>query len=238
MARPERRIPVVRLGAELLTIVLGILVAFGIDAWWDGRSDDIAEQALLTSLRAELEENRTVIETSIEAHAGHAAIAEFLLRAGPTTSTDSLAGAVAASTFFRTTDLHVGTVNSAIEGGALERIGDAALRDVVASWPGDFNDIVENENLEWSLVHERQFSLIGEKLDLAALAGSTGAWPSPLDDPRIPSANRIGDLLDDDRFRTLLFQRLINDRLIVGELETLRDHVVRGIELLDAGIRG
>lgn len=232
----SEKVPWRRIVVEGLVVVVSILLAFAIDAAWDNRSAAKAERALLTSLRAEFDSNRSAIENSIQFHERDVAVASFLLRAQPNTPLDSLATAVAASTYFRTTDARVGAISSAIEGGSLERLENEELRALIASWPGDFNDVGENESLEWSLVHEEQLRLIGEYTDVASLAAFTGAWPSPVRNPGEPSAAALRRLVNDARFRTIVFQRFINDRLIVNELETLLARVNELLSLIDAEI--
>jgi hypothetical protein len=232
----REKVPWGRVLVEGAVVVISILLAFGIDATWDNRSAANAEQALLTSLRDEFAQNRTIIEGSIQFHEVDASVAAFLLRARPDVGRDSLATAVAMSTYFRTTDPHVGAISSAIAGGGLERVNNEELRALVASWPGDFNDVGENEALEWSLVHEQQLRLIGEYVDVASLAAFTDTWPSPIEDPDAPSEGALRRLVSDARFRTVLFQRLINDRLMLGEFETLLERVNEVLSLLDAEI--
>ena len=50
-----REIPWLRIGAESVAIVASILVAFGIDAWWEGRQSQRAEVRQLVRVAEELE---------------------------------------------------------------------------------------------------------------------------------------------------------------------------------------
>mgnify|MGYP005852946999 CR=1 FL=1 len=56
MSRPEW-IP--RLAAESLVVVLSILLALAADAWWEGRETRADVEASLTSIRAEIMQNRS-----------------------------------------------------------------------------------------------------------------------------------------------------------------------------------
>jgi len=58
-AAPEGRyrIPWPRMFAEALAIVVSILLAFGIQAWWEERQDRAVEQALLTGLVEDLRQD-------------------------------------------------------------------------------------------------------------------------------------------------------------------------------------
>ena len=53
----ERRFTI-RLVAEAIVVIVSILAAFGIDAWWDGQQEAALERELLTTLQDSFEENR------------------------------------------------------------------------------------------------------------------------------------------------------------------------------------
>ena len=50
-------IPWMRVLVEGAVIVVSILMALGIEAWWDGSQDRSAETEILAGLRADFEEN-------------------------------------------------------------------------------------------------------------------------------------------------------------------------------------
>ena len=56
--RVKPQIPWLRVFVEGVVIVGSILLAFGIDAWWDERQDRAVEQALLTGLVEDLRGDR------------------------------------------------------------------------------------------------------------------------------------------------------------------------------------
>ena len=58
-----RQIPWLRVFVEGVVIVLSILLAFGIDAWWDELGDRRSEREALVRLQGEFERNRTLIES-------------------------------------------------------------------------------------------------------------------------------------------------------------------------------
>ena len=57
----SQTLPWKRLLAEAVAIVLSILLAFSIDAWWDNRSDRHAEQLLLQRLKADFTDIQSAI---------------------------------------------------------------------------------------------------------------------------------------------------------------------------------
>ena len=61
----SREIPWPRIFAEGIAIVVSILLAFWIQAWWEGRQDNVEEQRILVVLKSEFEQNLEIIEREI-----------------------------------------------------------------------------------------------------------------------------------------------------------------------------
>lgn len=71
-----------RIIVEACVIIVSILLAFGIDAWWDERKDSQRERAYLVSLRADvigtIRDNERVIAEQLEEHERILGIAEMI----------------------------------------------------------------------------------------------------------------------------------------------------------------
>jgi len=74
-----RQIPWARIVAEGVAIVVSILLAFGIQAWWDGRQDRELERRLLEGIFADLARDIGDIGAAMDAALGRAAGADELL---------------------------------------------------------------------------------------------------------------------------------------------------------------
>ena len=128
---------------EGVVIVVSILLAFGIDAWWGARQSRAAESEYLTQVRAELVQLRPELVSSIEIHAGLAERGTALLGDLDTVPADSVllwsnrVFVVGLSTYFRT-----GLIGAA----GPETVADADLRDLLARWPGAYADFKEEED--------------------------------------------------------------------------------------------
>ena len=66
LANRQNSIP--RMLVEALLIVVSILLAFGIDAWWEERRERIEEQEILLGLKQEFEQNQRAIENQVALH--------------------------------------------------------------------------------------------------------------------------------------------------------------------------
>ena len=62
----NHRIPWSRLLFEGVVVVISILVAFAIDAWWDSRKAKLLEADFLTRLEVAFEENAQLAESAVE----------------------------------------------------------------------------------------------------------------------------------------------------------------------------
>ena len=142
---PERsRIPWVRLFAEGCVIVVGILLAFGIDAWWDGRQARHAEQRLIANLRADfaqtLADLERVIGTTQRSREGALGL---LARTRPDPADlpvarfDSLITELTAVASFDPTN---GTLVSLLSSEGLGAISDPEIRNLLSSWSQEIED--------------------------------------------------------------------------------------------------
>jgi hypothetical protein len=62
------QIPWLRVFVEGVVIVGSILLAFGIEAWWEGRQERVEEQEVLLSLEADLRRTATALDSVISRH--------------------------------------------------------------------------------------------------------------------------------------------------------------------------
>lgn len=140
-----------RLFAEGTAIVISILLAFAIEAWWDDRQDRVEEQELLLALEAEFEFNLSRIDYILnyrnttlasitrmfEAAAGQRTIAPSEL--------DKLLGDLAWSA---SVEFSTGALNNLIQGGKLRLIENDELVQILAGLPGLFEAVARTETSE------------------------------------------------------------------------------------------
>jgi len=78
-----KSLPLARMAAEAEPIVASILLAFGIDAWWDERKSAIEEAKMIVALEKEFLRNRGILQAQTDVH-GHVleSVGRFAGRAG------------------------------------------------------------------------------------------------------------------------------------------------------------
>lgn len=145
-----RQIPWARILAEGVAIVVSILLAFGIQAWWDGRQDRAEEQEMLRGLEVDFAANADRLVQVIGLNEAHE---DRLFRLGQIGG-DSLSGLPPDSLIqygralfaTNTFDPRDGTLDGALSSGKLELIRDESLQDRLMDWKRRFGDADEEAN--------------------------------------------------------------------------------------------
>lgn len=145
------RLPWRRVGIEALAIVASILLAFGIDAWWDGRQESTSDLKQLSAVLDELYVHKRLMAEAIDAHLGTIEEGKELLAimAAPpgSTSDADIARLMARFVNFYQINTPFGALNTAFQSGAISRMEDSALASALASWPVAIDDLLEEQNL-------------------------------------------------------------------------------------------
>lgn len=212
-----------RLTAEAVAIVLSILMAFAIDAWWDSRSERAAERSAIDRLIVEFEYNLAELGVSKKRHEGALAATEQLLaltgpeRNGP--HSDATAGKLLLDCFQNPTlEPRLGTVSSLIASGDLHLLRDTRLQGMLTEWPALAEDLVE-----WQIIERNH----GEELILPFTFDFV-AWPSILQASghgELPSRfeSDYDGLFSSMRFEGMLTNRRYNIRHLIVDIEGLEE---------------
>jgi hypothetical protein len=138
-----------RVGVEATAIVLSILLAFAIDAWWENRQERQFEQEMLLGLQNEYQGHREVLVYHNELYVLFLSSIASLMDAcesGAWTSTEiSVDFAIANIVSPTTTDLGAGVLQSLISAGKLEVLGDKQLRYELAEWQSVLDELSDDQ---------------------------------------------------------------------------------------------
>ncbi len=154
----NEKIPSKRLSVEAAAIVGSILLAFAIDAWWDGQKDRELEQELLTSLIQEFEGTATEFNFRRKDHDQRLAAATQLAALSDKTirhvdpETLKLLWHQAYSP--RMSDPPEGTLTSAIATGRISLISNKLLKFRLTGWSGRLADLQHTERNLSEYMHE------------------------------------------------------------------------------------
>jgi len=137
-----------RLSIEAAAIVVSILLAFTIDAWWDNRQDRAEERELLKSLNVEFEANRdqadsiiSYLDRDVQSVAMLMELRQDEILALPAEVVETIIGSLATP---RTFDAVRGSIDSMIGSGKLGMLRDRELREALTKFVNVVDDAVED----------------------------------------------------------------------------------------------
>lgn len=127
---------------DILLIVASILIAFALDAWWDGRQRASIEHEALLALSGELRASRAELDSVIAYNREQLAAARYFQEIGGRdpgdVPLDSLVFAFRARSGGMTFDPSLGATEAIVAAGLP---GDPELRARIAAWPGVLREI-------------------------------------------------------------------------------------------------
>ena len=148
-----------RIALEVAIIVVGILLAFAIDAWWEERQDRVEEEKILLGLKNEFSRYRAELEDGVEVNSNSRLMVAELIAATRvgTWDSESIPVDLALSTLgdSPTHDFGGGILDAVISAGRLEMISDYELRIKLASWSQVFNEIRDDQDRNRVLVQNQ-----------------------------------------------------------------------------------
>ncbi len=172
-----------RLSVEGAAIVMSILLAFAIDAWWDNRHERIEERRILESLKAEFLSNAELIPSFIEGHRRSAEYTWALLdamKAAEPGSTIRYPAAKFQVLGHSSTDPQRGALDAILQSGELRYVTNPAIRERLAAWPRLVVDATENEDLLRNLWDPKLIEALAKDVDLTILGDvDDTCWEDP-----------------------------------------------------------
>ncbi len=230
---------------EVLVIALGILLAFSVDAWWEGVQERtrLAQElaAVEIDLRLSLESiSRAIQDAERIAAMGH----QLLSITGPDSGAEEadLARSLLARFIFTPTSrLNAGAVSSLLATGHLSDLDDPQLQSALARLPADFVAMTALEEEISRLMKEAVFPrtwLFVPQLDAELVNGLGGGATLEEFRAAVPQGSRFeadyAGLLGDLQFENAVVERTtltMVTRRIAIQLEA---ELSRVLELLDA----
>ncbi len=238
----KAQIPWLRVFVEGVVIVGSILLAFGLQAWWDDHQDRAEEQRIFVGLKSEFEQNLGLIE--IELSYRNAVINSILkifdASVAPTSlEPEVLDGLIGDVTWWESIRYSRGAIDGLLQSGGLSLIENENLRLVLASMPSRYDDTAAAElNDEYTtlnvitqfLTTHSSLSQIANTMTKGRPGTGQASTPPvyPVGEPR----DHTG-LLGDPEFLGILVQEHWNHLGAISAYESLKAVLQNSIRLMD-----
>lgn len=208
----EGRRPILwrRLLAEGVVIVGSILLAFGIDAWWDSRADALQSRALVVALADDFQTAASLAESTRIVHGRAMDAVERLLTYAEHGTVPVAERAEADSAFSRlfysmlTFNPPMGTVETILSSGRLDLFEDRDLVGELTRWTSTVDDYKEWETAVTDSFYRTLVPLLGERVNLQDLDRAV-PWEVPWPHDPTPAV----DVLSDQAFRSALYMHYV-----------------------------
>ncbi len=245
MQVPET-IPWKRLTAEGVAIIVSILLAFWIDAWWDGLQERENERAILTALQAEFQQIRRNVD-DIQKFQGAMRdsalrLVELSVETDRSVTDRELDHLLEQQLWVSTpTNFSAPELNAAISRGDLVLVSNRDLRSRLQSWPAKFQWIVSAMQGDLDFSNSDLARFFFENTSFIQLIDSSEHRPG---DPTFSRPERSfnvterishRDLLQNRQLQNLLLTRvdLLDDVISLARDDEVPERLDETIELIE-----
>ena len=233
-ASSGQSLPWGRIFVEAVAVVASILLAFSIDAWWDGQRERNRETDLLQGLLADFQTSRADLVGRAEgarriAHANRSLrdAVSAAVGGGEIEVSDTLVTAVIGGPTYEPT---ANTLDAAIASGEIELILNDELREALAHWRRILADTREDELAVRSVSSEQVVPLLAQQIDLASRFDLISPWF--FGQQRYDASGRVA-LRPSTQLGGALALRLFYAEFSAEDLAILLDALDRVVELIE-----
>ena len=202
-----------RILAEGIVIVFSILLAFGIDAFWQERQEQQTERQQLGVLRAEVAENRAEFEYRLrygnETLQAQSKLIELIGPESQRIPADSLAALLAGAWSFGIAEVESGAIDALLDSGEFRTSVRSDLYRLLVRYRVILTDHREEHSRQFIELRTRLLDYIG--------AVSPGAFVFGRSDFPVP----VGDLLRDQQLEAIVSQLMVRTSQMVGSIEDM-----------------
>ncbi len=235
-----------RISAQGAAIVVSILLAFSIEAWWDDYQDRGDEQGILLVLKSEFEQNLAFIDTQLSYRN---AVIDSILKifdasvARTSIEPDILDELIGDVTWWENIEYSRGAIDGLLQSGGLSLIENEELRRVIASMPSRYDSTTKSGlNDRYTSVNV-VIPFLNSHASLSQIANTmakgrpgTGLGPTPPVYPAGEPQDHKG-LLRDPEFLGILVQEHWNHLEANTAYESLKAALENGLRLIDQELK-
>jgi len=220
---------------DVFLIVVSILIAFGLEAWWDGQRTLAEERAALSAVRDDLRAARLELDSVMLRNERVIAVARVVLTLSPTeiaslppdSALQLTRGAYGGGLTF---DPTTGALQGLLSAGTLSDIRNGRLAADLSAWPGLLDEIEEDQ----AFIIDSFNRLLELRVGTGTIESSLvhiGMLPGPAP---LAEVEVLARLADGDANRGELLRHMMSVRGLQDELAEVDVRLDSMLEQLDA----
>lgn len=217
------QIPWFRIVAEGAAIVVSILLAFAIDAWWDSRQALETERDHLLALVNQFHAVRDMVDQEIglaeRAEQGVRRLIDLSPEAAVGRGPDSIGVTIARTFVVGRPNMPTGALDALVASGNVSLIGDVNLATELARWPAVMAEV--HENATW-LIEYRNERFVPFLRQYAGGLWTTRHSGVLADYPPTRFPPRLRDMFSDPEMESHLAATAVRLRTILDRYETVK----------------
>jgi len=231
-----QKTPWKRIGIEVTVIVVSILLAFAIDAWWENRIERAAGQVLLQQLKADFSEIKVALEVVQLDHDETRAACLALLNFSQgqplpeSAEIDHMVAVVFLTS--RTFNPGTGAMAAFLNGEGAYLIQNRQLADLLLSWSGLVEELQEEDSYLQKGVAERWIPFLKSRVNIGPYLATYGELVAGLPEQVTKPEKRI-PLMVDQGFINNVLDRYKSQQIALRDIQPLHTAVGRILELLE-----
>ena len=237
-----REIPWPRILAESAAIVVSILLAFSIEAWWADRRDRAEEQGILRGLKAEFEQNLGLIEIELPYRS---AVVDSILKifdasvARTSLEPEVLDELIGDVTWWGNVKYSRGAIDGLLQSGGLSLIENEELRRVLASMPSRYDLTTAAELNDQDTTLNVIIPYLNTHSSLSQIANTMAKGRPGTGEGQTPPVYPVGEpqdhtgLLRDPEFLGILVQEHWNHLGAIEAYGSLKAALENSVRLID-----
>jgi len=235
-----------RLSAEGAAIVVSILLAFSIEAWWDNYQDRSEEQGILLGLKSEFEQNLAFIEIELSYRN---AVIESILKifdasvAQTSIESEILDELIGDVTWWQNIEYSRGAIDGLLQSGGLSLIENEDLRRVLASMPSRYDSTTRSELNDQYTTLNVITPFLNTHASLSQIANTMAKGRPGTGQSSTPPVYPAGEpqdhtaLLRDPEFLGILVQEHWNHSEAIKAYDSLKAALENGVRLIDLDLK-
>jgi len=239
----NREIAWQRIAAEGIAIVVSILLAFSIQAWWEDRTERIDELEVLTALRVELKQNIGLMADELRfRHAMVEPITELLGLIGKDQlpAQSELDGLFGHLVWWSTTNPATGVSQSLGQGGQLSQVEQTGLRAQISSLSTMYQELALAEQQSFQTFKELLMPYLIGRVDIVRASNAQRSNPrgGPPVYPIFPGGqpSDYESVLADLTFQGILVNMLWDQYDVIRALERTTESLESLIQAIDKAV--